>query len=107
MTAIDPSQMTPTRDAAQSRRFARITKADGWLRILGLPWITPILRLIAGDAPRAQFKSLWQSLGIPVVAIAGFIALWAALAPTVVTSLGAIPGPVQVWEQVQGCISRR
>jgi nitrate/nitrite transport system permease protein len=101
MTAIDPSQMTPAREAAQSRRFARITKADGWLRILGLPWITPILRLIAGDTPRAQVKSLWQLLGIPVVAIAGFIALWAALAPTVVTSLGAIPGPVQVWDQVQ------
>jgi nitrate/nitrite transport system permease protein len=101
MTAIDPSQISATREAAQSRRFARITKADGWLRILGLPWITPILRLIAGDSPRAQFKSLWQLLGIPVVAIAGFVALWALLAPTVVTSLGAIPGPVQVWEQVQ------
>jgi nitrate/nitrite transport system permease protein len=101
MTAIDPSQISATHEAAQSRRFARITKADGWLRILGLPWITPILRLIAGDSPRAQVKSLWQLLGIPVVAIAGFVALWAVLAPTVITSLGAIPGPVQVWEQVQ------
>jgi nitrate/nitrite transport system permease protein len=101
MTAIDPSHLSASREAAQSRRFARITKADGWLRILGLPWVTPMLRLIAGDTPRAQVRSLWQLLGVPLLAIAGFIALWATLAPTVQTSLGAIPGPVQVWEQAQ------
>ena len=74
MTAIDPSQLSSAR---QSRRFARITRADGWLRILGLPWITPLL------------------------AIAAFIAFRAALAPTVQTSRGAIPEPAQVWEQAQ------
>jgi len=38
-------------------------------------------------------------LGVPLLAIIGFLALWATLAPTVQTSLGAIPGPAQVWSE--------
>jgi len=34
-----------------------------------------------------------------LLAIIGFLALWATLAPTVQTSLGAIPGPAQVWSE--------
>ena len=45
-------------------------------------------------------KEVWRLLGIPLLAIAGFLALWGLLAPQVQTSLGAIPGPAQVWEQV-------
>lgn len=104
MTAIDPSAS----DAAQARaredrrakRFARISKLDGWFKVLGLPWLTPILRLAAGDTPKTQLKSIWQLLGVPLVAILAFLALWGALAPKVQTSLGAIPGPAAVWEQV-------
>jgi len=36
---------------------------------------------------------------VPLLAIIGFLALWATLAPTVQTSLGAIPGPAQVWSE--------
>ncbi|MFC4291090.1 ABC transporter permease [Sphingorhabdus arenilitoris] len=36
---------------------------------------------------------------VPVFGILAFLALWAALAPTVDTSLGNLPGPVQVGEQ--------
>ncbi|OHC46220.1 MAG: nitrate ABC transporter permease, partial [Rhodobacteraceae bacterium GWE1_64_9] len=43
---------------------------------------------------------IWRLLGVPVVAIAAFLSIWAALAPMVQTSLGAIPGPVAVLEQV-------
>jgi nitrate/nitrite transport system permease protein len=35
----------------------------------------------------------------PLVGIFGFLAIWAALAPQVDTSLGALPGPVEVAEQ--------
>ncbi len=99
MTAIDPTQFSSTREGSKARRFARIAKADGWLRVLGLPWITPILKLIAGDNPKTQFRDLWRLLGIPLVAIGIFLGLWAWSAPMVQTSLGAIPGPAQVWEQ--------
>ncbi|OCX65294.1 nitrate ABC transporter permease [Thioclava sp. SK-1] len=105
MTAIDSaatiSEQAKAREAARSRRFARITKADGWLKVLGLPWVTPILRLLAGDNPRTQGKEVWRLLGVPLVAICLFLMAWSALAPKVQTSLGAIPGPAQVWEQFE------
>jgi nitrate/nitrite transport system permease protein len=40
---------------------------------------------------------LWlKSLVPPMLGVLGFLALWAALAPQVETSLGALPGPVEV-----------
>jgi nitrate/nitrite transport system permease protein len=102
MTAIDPTIAAPddkAREATRARRFTRINRADGWLKALGLPFVTPLLKIAAGEAPKAQLAEVWRLLGVPVLAIAAFVALWAALAPMVQTSLGAIPGPVQVWEQ--------
>jgi nitrate/nitrite transport system permease protein len=66
---------------------------------LGLAWLTPIARVITGDNPRAQLADIWRLACVPMLAIAGFLALWAFLAPMVQTSLGAIPGPAQVWQQ--------
>ena len=40
-----------------------------------------------------------KGLIAPVLGIVAFLALWAALAPQVDTSLGALPGPVEVAEQ--------
>ena len=100
MTAIDPTQIrSDAAEARRSRRFTSINTLDGWFKVLGLPWLTPILKIIAGDTPKAQFRDLWRLLGVPLVAILGFLALWAVLAPTVQTSLGAIPGPSEVWAQ--------
>ncbi|SLN28340.1 ABC transporter permease [Pseudooctadecabacter jejudonensis] len=98
MTAIDPTTLDA--EARRQRRFARINKADAWFRVLGLSWMTPILKAVAGDNPRGQAKEIWRLLGVPLLAIAVFIGLWATLAPKVQTSLGAVPGPAQVWEQV-------
>ncbi len=97
MTAIDPSTLDV--EARRARRFTRINKADAWFQVLGLAWITPILKAAAGDNPRAQMGEIWRLLGVPLVAIFLFLGAWASLAPTVQTSLGAIPGPAQVWEQ--------
>lgn len=97
MTAIDPDTLAG--EARRARLFTRINKADTWFQVLGLAWLTPILKAAAGDNPRAQMTEIWRLLGVPLLAIAIFIGAWAALAPTVQTSLGAIPGPVQVWEQ--------
>lgn len=40
-----------------------------------------------------------RSLAVPLFGIAAFLALWAGLAPQVDTSLGSLPGPVEVGEQ--------
>ena len=79
--------------------FSAINKASAWLSALGFGWLTPILRIIAGDNPREQIGELRDTLFIPLIGIGVFLLGWAALAPQVQTSLGAIPGPAEVWEQ--------
>ncbi|MCE0504702.1 ABC transporter permease [Roseivivax sp. GX 12232] len=103
MTAVDPTTLEENdRAARRARLFTRITKADAWFKVLGLAWITPLLRAAAGDNPRAQGREVWRLLGVPLVAILGFLALWATLAPQVQTSLGAVPGPAAVWQEATG-----
>ena len=102
MTAVT-EQTVPDEAARAERRarlFTRINKADGYFQVIGMSWITPVLRAIAGDNPRAQIKEIWRLLGVPMLAIIAFLAAWAWLAPQVQTSLGAVPGPSQVWDQV-------
>jgi nitrate/nitrite transport system permease protein len=52
-------------------------------------------------APRRASKlgPWFKSLLPPLLGIAGFLALWAVLAPQVETSLGALPGPMEVGAQ--------
>ncbi len=85
----------------KEKLFMRINRASNYLNVVGLGWITPLLKIAAGDNPRYQLKELWQGLGIPLLAIVIFFYGWSVLAPTVKTSLGAIPGPAQVWEQAK------
>ena len=100
MTAVDPNFAEYTaREARREKLFTRINKADRWFQVLGLSWLTPVLKAAAGDNPKAQMSEIWRLLGVPLLAIAGFLMLWATLAPTVQTSLGAIPGPSQVWTE--------
>ena len=84
----------------RARLFTRINKADSYFQVIGMSWITPVLRAAAGDNPQAQVKEIWRLLGVPVLAIIAFLIAWGWLAPQVQTSLGAVPGPSQVWEQV-------
>ena len=100
MTAVDPNfAADAAKDARRERLFTRINKADRWFQVLGLSWMTPVLKAAAGDNPKAQVSEIWRLLGVPLLAIAGFLLVWATLAPTVQTSLGAIPGPAQVWSE--------
>tara|TARA_R110002049_G_scaffold125439_2_gene281103 strand:- start:9706 stop:10779 length:1074 start_codon:yes stop_codon:yes gene_type:complete len=98
MIAIDTHTLDTK--ARRARLFARINKADAWFNVFGLSWLTPVLKAAAGDNPRAQAGEIWRLLGVPLLAIAIFLMLWATLALKVQTSLGAVPGPAQVWEQV-------
>ncbi len=99
MSAVEHDLVDPEKEARRARTFTRINQADRWFQVLGLSWITPALRAIAGDNPPAQMKEIWRLLGVPLLAILAFLALWATLAPTVQTSLGAVPGPSQVWTE--------
>ena len=100
MTTVDPNFAADAdREARRERLFTRINAADKWFQVIGLSWLTPILKAAAGDNPKAQISEIWRLLGVPLLAIAAFLMLWGTLAPTVQTSLGAIPGPAQVWEE--------
>ncbi|KMW59395.1 Nitrate ABC transporter, permease protein [Candidatus Rhodobacter oscarellae] len=104
MTAVDPNfsaaeAKEAQKEARRARLFTRINKADKWFQVLGLSWLTPVLKAAAGDNPRAQAGEIWRLLGVPILAITAFLTLWGMLAPQVQTSLGAVPGPGQVWEQ--------
>jgi nitrate/nitrite transport system permease protein len=102
MTAIDPtSTEAEAKEARRAKLFTRINKADAWFQVIGLSWMTPILKAIAGDNPRGQLKEIWRLLGVPVLALIGFLLLWGTLAPKVHTSLGAIPGPAAVWTEAK------
>jgi len=89
-----------TAEARRARLFTRINSADKWLQMLGLAWITPVLKAAAGDNPRAQISEIWRLLLVPLLAIIGFLILWGVMAPKVQTSLGVIPGPSQVWAEM-------
>ena len=102
MTTVDPNfAPSATRDARRARLFTRIATADRWFRVLGLAWITPLLRAAAGDNPRGQLSEIWRLLLVPLLAIALFLLAWSVLAPKVQTSLGAVPGPAQVWAEAK------
>ncbi|WP_417807564.1 ABC transporter permease [Thioclava sp.] len=101
MTTVDPNfTQTAEREARRARFFTRLNKADKWFQILGLSWLTPMLKAAAGDNPRAQMKEVWRLLVVPLLAIVAFLVMWGVLAPKVQTSLGAVPGPSAVWSEV-------
>src|SRR5690606_30087632 len=53
----------------------------------------------ASNALVAKLTGYARDLVWPLVGILAFVGLWAALAPQVDTSLGSLPGPVEVAEQ--------
>jgi nitrate/nitrite transport system permease protein len=101
MTTVDPDfAREEARAARRARLFTRLNAADKWFQVLGLAWITPLVKAGLGDNPQTQMKEVWRLLGVPVVAICTFLLLWGALAPKVQTSLGAVPGPAEVWAEM-------
>ena len=84
---------------SRERLFAAINRADRYLNIVALGWLTPLLRMIAGDSPLHQLRELQRVLVFPVLGMGLFLLLWSQTAPLVNTSLGAIPGPAKVWSE--------
>lgn len=91
--------------AARARRterlFTWIGRADTYLNMLALGWITPLLKIAAGEPAGHQLREFARGLGLPLLGTLVFLVLWAQTAPLVNTSLGAVPGPAEVWEQVE------
>jgi nitrate/nitrite transport system permease protein len=81
----------------KERLFQRVNKASGWLNIIGLGWIVPMIKIAAGDNIGEQFAEIRKLLLVPLAGILLFLVAWGVLAPKVQTSLGAIPGPVEVY----------
>lgn len=99
MVDATASYADPQRAERRERLFQRINTAGRWLDALGLGFVTPLLRIAAGDNVAEQLAVLRRVLIIPLIGIVAFVAAWSLLAPQVKTSLGAIPGPAAVWRQ--------
>ena len=50
------------RAAHRERLLTHINKAAAWLDALGFSWLTPILKMLAGDSPREQLDELKRVL---------------------------------------------
>ena len=87
------------RKQRRERLNMRLNRLEKYLNVLGFGWLVPLFKIAAGESLAHQLKELWRGLVVPLMGIAVFLAAWAWLAPQVQTSLGAIPGPAQVWEQ--------
>ncbi|GGC92392.1 ABC transporter permease [Chelatococcus reniformis] len=92
---IPVASRTDWRDGA----FRRLDRAKPHLALLGLGFLVNLARAALGDWSTANFKDFVAGFVVPLTGIGLFLLAWAALAPRVVTSLGAIPGPAQVWTQ--------
>ncbi len=97
--ALAEPAATPDKPKGPGAFTRFISSSASFFEVVGLAWVTPILRMGAGESPREQGAELWRKLGVPVLAIVVFLFAWGQLAPRVNTSLGAIPGPTAVWEQ--------
>jgi nitrate/nitrite transport system permease protein len=102
MKALPTMATAPLPEAAPAQRAQRAAKLDRILRVLpkvGLGLAVPFLRLLRGEDPGGQLRAIWQSLGVPLLAIGLFLLLWSRLSAGIETSLGRIPGPLAVAHQ--------
>ncbi|VAX06529.1 Nitrate ABC transporter, permease protein [hydrothermal vent metagenome] len=81
-----------------------INRLIHFLELSGFTWFIPFIRLARGEDPKQQFKNMWSMIGIPILAFVIFLSFWGHSAPQIKTSLGAIPGPVQVVEAAGGLL---
>lgn len=81
-------------------------------KVLGLSGWSPLIKRCFGVAPAEPLpaksmkaflmqgmRGLFRSIGLPLLAILIFLGFWAGVATQVKTSLGQLPGPVQVYQQ--------
>jgi nitrate/nitrite transport system permease protein len=96
-----PLVSEPAANAPRVRKPIRLDGLYKVLHLIGLAFVTPLIRLARGENPRAQLKELSNLLGVPLLAIALFLFAWSQIAHNIHTSLGEIPGPKTVLQQTQ------
>jgi len=62
-------------------------------------WGMPFFKNVNGGLPKMNINNIMKTFGVPVFGVLVFLMLWSGLAPKVETSLGAIPGPMEVWDK--------
>jgi len=82
-----------------------INRLDSVLTAVGLSWLTPLMHLSIGNEPAKQFATLRTVLLLPLIGVGLFLGAWSIFAPQVQTSLGAVPGPIEVYQQAGNLIS--
>ncbi|MCI0505474.1 MAG: ABC transporter permease [Gammaproteobacteria bacterium] len=75
------------------------SKIINFLELIGLTWAIPVVRLAAWDNPKEQTTVLFRFIGLPMLALMVFLGAWSGVASQIKTSLGQLPGPVDVWGQ--------
>lgn len=63
----------------------------------GFGMFVPLVRLITWDEPAQQLKEMGKTYGLPILGITVFVLVWGLIAPRIQTSIGALPGPGEVW----------
>src|SRR5690606_28591063 len=61
--------------------------------------------IASGESLAQQLRDLWRQLGVPIVAIALFLAVWSSLSARINTSLGGVPGPSAVWQEARNLVA--
>lgn len=69
------------------------------LDLAGLAPLQPLVRLLAGEEPREQFRALFKFVAVPIIAFGIFLGVWSALSQKVVTNYGTLPTPAEVWHE--------
>ena len=70
--------------------------------IAGLNFLSPVVRLIAGENPPKQLREIGRFILVPLLAFAAFIWLWSILAPKHRTKAGEVPTPGVTWNANTG-----
>ena len=73
-----------------------------FLETIGLTPLVPVIRLCLREDPREQLAQLWRMAGLPLVGCVLFLIFWSAVASSIKTSIGSVPGPAEVWRQAVG-----
>ena len=72
--------------------------------VTGFTWFVPLVKILFGESPKQQLSIFATMVGIPMFAFVVFLSFWHIGAAKIVTSLGQVPGPVQVWEQATNLV---
>ena len=69
------------------------------LERIGFSAFIPLAKLLMWEEPQKQLRLIGSNILLPALAIMLFLSLWAVTSSQINTSLGTLPGPVQVMQQ--------